>query len=59
MTNWKEKTHRITKDDVLNQMDYSECGIAQQMIYLVLKKMEELEDKIKDLETRITTLEGE
>ena len=49
--NWKPKEDSITsKEDFLNGMEFEEVSGFQQMLYLLYKKIE-------DLEARITALE--
>lgn len=49
--NWKEKTDKInSKTDFLNGMEFEDVSSIQQMLYLIYKKVEELEERIKELE---------
>lgn len=46
-TDWKPKEENIvSKDDFLNGMEYEEVSHLQQMLYLLYKKIEELEARM-------------
>ena len=47
---WKEETEEIIKEDILNSLDYNNVSDLQQMIYHNKKKIEELEERIQQLE---------
>jgi hypothetical protein len=48
---WKEKEEIIdNKDDFLNGLPFEEVSDMQQMLYILYKKIEELDDRIKILE---------
>ena len=50
-TNWKEEKDNISsKADFLNGMKFEEVSNTQQMLYLMWKKIEELEARITELE---------
>lgn len=47
---WKSKDDKInSKIDFLNGMEYEEVSDVQQMLYLIYKKIEELEARISEL----------
>lgn len=45
----KDNIEKITKEDVLDGIPYKDVSTSQRMIYQLFKKLEELEDQIKDL----------
>jgi len=57
--NWKAKTESIeSKNDFLNGLEFNKVSSIQQMLYLVYKKIEELEKEIEELKKEIESPKG-